>query len=360
MKVFSNDTAHITLEDIQRYKSNEMSSEEMHRFEQHLLGCEFCDEAYEGYLEDKEGDQGEIFQRLHKQLAKRTIKKKFPGLMIAAVVGVLLCASVVWVFMFNGQATDEVSILEKPVNSESSSLIADTAKSADDGIMEENKRSNKIPNEPIPEEPKETKPIKEKRPVPKPQPKVQKLAAPREEEPEAPVVAEHESEQALQEVVVVESDEGVDLAQSDEAVSGRSAFQEKVLTPTQKEKLQKQRISRRKLLVSPAPMSQKETTLSSQNAIPVVGFAAYRLYLSERLRYPESARNADLQGEVKLKFKINQKGDIIDMTVEEGLSEACDEEAKRLVLEGPKWKLANENLPDENNIVNLTIDFDLK
>lgn len=350
--------------DIQRYSSNEMSNEEMHRFERHLLGCGFCNEAYEGYLENNE-PYGASLERLKIRLEERTNKKTFPRLAIAASIAVLLCASVVWIFMFNGQATDEVSILEKPANGESSSAPKDTARSADDGLMEEKIKSEEIiPNEPIPEEARENQPIKEKRPVavpkPQPQPKVQKLSAPREEETEVPAVAENDRNEVLQEVVVVESNEGIDLAQSDDAGSGRSVFQEKVLTPTQKEKLQKQRISRRKLLVSPAPLSQKETALSSQNAIPVVGFAAYRLYLSDRLQYPESARAANIEGEVKLKFKVGQEGEVVDLTVEEGLTDACDEEAKRLVLEGPKWKLVDKSLPDENNIVNLTIDFTLK
>lgn len=349
------------MEDIQRYSSYEMSNEEMHRFERHLLGCGFCNEAYEGYLENNE-PHGASLERLKTRLEERTNKKTFPRLAIAASIAVLLCASVVWIFMFNGQATDEVSILEKPANSESSSSSTDTSRSADGGIMEENIELEEIPNEPIPEEARETKPIKEERPVavPKLQPKVQKLSVPQEEETEAPAVAENDREEVLQEVVVVESNEGIDLAPSDDAGSGRSAFQEKVLTPTQKEKLQKQRISRRKLLVSPAPLSQKETALSSQNAIPVVGFAAYRLYLSDRLQYPESARADNIEGEVKLKFKVGQEGEVVDLTIEEGLTDACDEEAKRLILEGPKWKLVDKSLPDENNIVNLTIDFTLK
>ena len=57
---------------------------------------------------------------------------------------------------------------------------------------------------------------------------------------------------------------------------------------------------------------------------------------------------------------MNDQGEVIDLEVVNELSEDCDLEAKRLVLEGSKWVLIDKNLPVDQNVVNLTIEFTLE
>lgn len=76
---------------------------------------------------------------------------------------------------------------------------------------------------------------------------------------------------------------------------------------------------------------------------PAVGDSAYKLYIKENLRYPESGLADKTKGVVVLKFSVGIDGQILNMEVQKSLGEEFDEEAIRLVVEGPAWKPAVEN-----------------
>ncbi len=70
---------------------------------------------------------------------------------------------------------------------------------------------------------------------------------------------------------------------------------------------------------------------------PVGGFSAYRKYLKENLRYPETAKAKRVRGRVTLEFEVTQYGEPTNFRIIKGLGYGCDEEAIRLVKEGPEW-----------------------
>lgn len=74
-------------------------------------------------------------------------------------------------------------------------------------------------------------------------------------------------------------------------------------------------------------------------AAPVNGTAAYETYLSQNLRYPDDARKKGIQGVVKLRFTVNATGKLSNFKVLQSLSKDCDEEAIRLIKEGPAWEI---------------------
>ena len=55
------------------------------------------------------------------------------------------------------------------------------------------------------------------------------------------------------------------------------------------------------------------------------------------LKYPKSALEAGIQGTVTVSFIINAKGEVTDVTVVDGVSEALDTEAVKVVAASPKW-----------------------
>ena len=55
------------------------------------------------------------------------------------------------------------------------------------------------------------------------------------------------------------------------------------------------------------------------------------------LKYPKSALEAGIQGKVTVSFIINTKGEVTDVTVVDGVSEALDAEAVKVVAASPKW-----------------------
>ncbi|MBC6608234.1 TonB family protein [Hymenobacter sp. BT188] len=70
---------------------------------------------------------------------------------------------------------------------------------------------------------------------------------------------------------------------------------------------------------------------------PAGGLPAFHEYLKEELKYPEKALRDRTQGTVKLRFTVTASGAIEDLKVVSSLSKECDEEAMRLVREGPAW-----------------------
>ncbi len=92
---------------------------------------------------------------------------------------------------------------------------------------------------------------------------------------------------------------------------------------------------------------------------PVIGFTAYRDYLQENLQYPEEAQEAGTEGKVRLKLNINANGVIDDVEVLKSLGDGCDEEAIRLVEEGPKWQPAKKGNENVSSTRKITVRFKL-
>lgn len=61
-------------------------------------------------------------------------------------------------------------------------------------------------------------------------------------------------------------------------------------------------------------------------------------WVSAHLKYPSEARDAHIEGSVKVKFMIGMNGQILEAEILEGLHPALDAEVRRVVLSSPKWK----------------------
>jgi len=77
-------------------------------------------------------------------------------------------------------------------------------------------------------------------------------------------------------------------------------------------------------------------------ARPSIGYSNYRDYLKGDLRYPPKALEAGTEGKVRLKLSISATGNITEVEVLKGLGDGCDEEAIRLIKEGPRWEPAKK------------------
>jgi TonB family protein len=87
---------------------------------------------------------------------------------------------------------------------------------------------------------------------------------------------------------------------------------------------------------------EKEEDNIYSGARPRIGFSDYRDYLKDNLRYPPKALKAGTEGRVRLKLSINASGNITEVEVLKELGDGCDEEAIRLIMEGPKWEPAKK------------------
>jgi TonB family protein len=76
---------------------------------------------------------------------------------------------------------------------------------------------------------------------------------------------------------------------------------------------------------------------------PADGWSNYKTYLVNNINVPEDLRRTEEpEGQVQLSFEVNQEGNPINIRVEKSLCEKCDEEAVRVVKQGPKWKKKNK------------------
>jgi periplasmic protein TonB len=66
-------------------------------------------------------------------------------------------------------------------------------------------------------------------------------------------------------------------------------------------------------------------------------------FLSKNLRYPELAKENNIQGRVTVRFVVDENGDVSDVNVVKGIGGGCDEEAKRVVMKMPKWRPGKQN-----------------
>lgn len=71
---------------------------------------------------------------------------------------------------------------------------------------------------------------------------------------------------------------------------------------------------------------------------PEGGFKKFEKYVKENLRYPASAAQAGVKGMVIVRFWIQMDGRPAGFEIIQSLGYGCDEEAIRLLSEGPKWK----------------------
>ncbi len=79
----------------------------------------------------------------------------------------------------------------------------------------------------------------------------------------------------------------------------------------------------------------KKKTLSSTRFPELPEFPggkdAFKKFISENMRYPKEAIKHNIEGDVYLKFVINDNGRVQDAFVLKGIGYGCDEEALRLI-----------------------------
>lgn len=93
---------------------------------------------------------------------------------------------------------------------------------------------------------------------------------------------------------------------------------------------------------------------------PVPDYKSFNEYIEENLRYPEEARSQGLEGRVILQLTISPTGTITEIEVKRGLSAECDEEAVRLIEEGPRWSPATRDGLNIETTVRVRIKFEME
>jgi protein TonB len=82
-------------------------------------------------------------------------------------------------------------------------------------------------------------------------------------------------------------------------------------------------------------------------------------YIEKNLKYPEAAKEANIEGKVAIEFIIEKDGSITNIKVLRDIGYGCGDEAVRILKEMPKWKPAMQRGKPVRNTFGMNIRFAL-
>ncbi len=83
-------------------------------------------------------------------------------------------------------------------------------------------------------------------------------------------------------------------------------------------------------------------------------------YLRTNIDYPDSARLKNIQGQVIIRFVVNQAGDVTRTEVMRGVHPLLDDEALRVVNQMPQWKPGTQGGKPKSVYYTLPVSFTLR
>jgi len=92
-------------------------------------------------------------------------------------------------------------------------------------------------------------------------------------------------------------------------------------------------------------------------ASPKDGWTEYRKYLEENVQYPKGQTE---KGRVVVKFKVTPNGNMTEFEVVRSMGDSFDQEALRLIKNGPQWTPAKRGDQPLDDTVRIKVKFDPK
>lgn len=71
--------------------------------------------------------------------------------------------------------------------------------------------------------------------------------------------------------------------------------------------------------------------------VPPGGLEGFISYMTQTIKYPETAKNAKIEGKVFVSFVVKSDGTVDAIKVVQGIGGGCDEEAIRVVQNSGSW-----------------------
>jgi len=121
--------------------------------------------------------------------------------------------------------------------------------------------------------------------------------------------------------------------------AARMAAQESQPDRSQPVALQEPEESRQKEAAD-AAASIEVSLPSNPLPIPEIPMVQYQQYLTENLEYPPQAIQNGIEGNVIVEIAVDANGSITNISILLGLGYGCDEEAVRVIRDGPGWQPA--------------------
>ncbi|WP_425390073.1 energy transducer TonB [Ekhidna sp.] len=329
-------------EQFERYLKGQMSPEEAHAFERDVLDDPFALEALEGLSANDPRTVVEDIKSLKNSVLRK--KKGSPvWLRAAAMIAMLIVGSIAVFYLFSNVEQSQLASKEA-LPMDSGSLEADIEQETIAEVTNEVKTDFDSDGLKVENEDREV---------------VESFLTENET-----VLSEEEFEINTDTELALSHSEN---AKQNDRLEGKSeviqladveAMEEVVIEPTSDEMIVMEEVavpaqafSGKKKVAKEAEAAIARSAARSGGAFetnnqmdvspkPIIGDSLYQQYLKEELIYPDAARENGIEGEVLLSLTISEFGEILDIKIEKSLGYGCDEEAVRLINEGPEWTFA--------------------
>lgn len=399
MKAPEGHIEHLTLVLIKNYLEDRLDNKTRHTVEQHLLDCDLCNDAFEGYqmmgTENADEDVSNLKARISVRTGGRRVMFRYRYYGIAAALAILLVSGYYFFEFGVGQVSTEIAQKEQAIEGPSTSESSLSSTVVTDSLTEEDSKDQF-----------ESVEIEEIQPaIAYNQQAAQETPSPIEQPQTAPAETHDDHDHDGDEVEVSRIRSALDQAQplaqepSPEDLTGQGqggdAFEaDQALALSEEEQLPLSEIEELTLSEEESQDSffadeeaveprleestviaefkkSARTSLTASGAAsrpdvlpdgdprPQSGMENYLSSIQDRLQYPAEAQANNIEGDVILKFMVRADGTIDDLTVAQSLGYGCDQEAIRLVREGERWLPAVIEGERTEQEMTLTIPFKL-
>jgi TonB family protein len=346
---FNNDI-HLTSEELMAYSQGNLSNSEMHRLELHLINCELCNDALDGMVNINEAP---LINSLASIRAKTETKSSISisisnkqWLAMAASVALIAVVSIIFLLP---PESEEPSIAEKPPIQDE--LLAVDTSSLKDNDTEDSlfiiaQREDSLlalADAPPPRYTARNVPAKDVLAEEAKGLDVSDIST------VSPEIATATDSDILADNIALDftddeitTEEGRDTAARSKKMVAPAAGVESPVA-----------------MAAPKEDSKLEENSAYKTAQPVKGRRSYERYFKRNLKYPDAAKKNKIAGEVILVLNINTYGSITNIEVVQSLGYGCDQEAIRLIREGPEWVPGTRNNVVIDDKVMVSVPFKL-
>jgi TonB family protein len=349
-----NHIAHLSLSKMKDYLSGKLTEKESHQIEKHMQECNLCADALMGMERMDPGIIGEDVSHLQSLVIEKTRARSRTSwkVRIAAAVVILAISSYLVVSYLQLGGKNQIVASEDSGTESDAQAREGDALAMKDSIEEINKPAAaediEIAGRQLPDEREQTLIENE----------IDTGAGAGEVTVDMEVVqAETEvdmPEKGLaEEVIITEAEPELLADQKLEGVKEELVKEEAIFRRNSKSAAQSiadQPVEAAPELNTLSGFAAKEVLLiirviqgnenADKNAEPESGTIEYVNQILNDLQYPEKASIAEVRGRVTLIFQVGEDGSLSEFKITQSLGYGCDEEAIRIIKEGPRWNAA--------------------
>ena len=312
-------------DDIEKYRRDELTPAERQRLEKTALSDPFLADALEGSGSLTGIEFSSDIRQLQKKILKHQRGTYFWPLRIAAGIVIIVSSMVIITRLTDEDARDQLA-LQHHTNDKADQPVNKPA----DSEKESRDRTHAEPSAPSP--------VPDQKEIFKVSPTTSEKSWPAKEVPASGLAEQAVQESELREESALNSaPQEKDVVVTDD--KNMNSFQggDKTGPPAMSRSVTSRKKAEAAAEPAPSNADDEQKSVDANVPMPRGGFTQFNEYVADNLRYPQSAIDNNIQGDVVIEFQIDPNGDTKDFVILKGLGFGCDEEAIRLIKDGPKW-----------------------